>query len=186
MIHIYEPYNRYLIIRLNTEHLQRTVSGIEYAWTETLPSVPFSYFFLDSFYDNLYIAETNMGTIITYFALLAIIIACLGLFGLASYITEQRTKEIGIRKILGSSMSAIVKSLSYEFMVLVMISNVLAWVPAYLLMQNWLDDFAYRTGIVIWVFILATLIAFIIAFITISFQSIKAAMANPVDAIKYE
>lgn len=186
MIHIYQPYNRYLIIRLNTENIQRTVAGIEMAWTEALPTIPFSYFFLDSFYDNLYTAEANMGTIITYFALLAIIIACLGLFGLASYITEQRTKEIGIRKILGASMASIVKSLSYEFMILVLISNIIAWVPAYLLMQNWLNDFAYRTGIAIWIFALATIIAFIIAFVTISFQSIKAAMANPVNAIKYE
>lgn len=186
MIHIYQPYNRYLIIRLNTENIQRTVARIENSWTEALPSIPFSYFFLDSFYDNLYTAEANMGTIITYFALLAIIIACLGLFGLASYITEQRTKEIGIRKILGASMASIVKSLSYEFMILVLISNIIAWVPAYLLMQNWLNDFAYRTGIAIWIFALATIVAFIIAFITISFQSIKAAMANPVNAIKYE
>jgi putative ABC transport system permease protein len=127
-----------------------------------------------------------MSTIITYFAILAIIIACLGLFGLASYITEQRTKEIGIRKILGASMSSIVQSLSKEFMTLVLISNIIAWIPAYLLMQDWLEDFAYRTRVGFWVFVIATIVSFVIAFATISFQSIKAARANPVNAIKYE
>jgi putative ABC transport system permease protein len=186
MIHIYNPYNRYLIIRLQTDNIQRTVAHIEDTWTEVLPSVPFTYFFLDTYYDNLYKAESNMGTIITYFALLAIIIACLGLFGLASYITEQRTKEIGIRKILGATMGSIIKSLSIEFMVLVLISNIIAWIPAYMLMQDWLDDFAYRTHLAIWVFALASALSFIIAFLTISFQSVKAAMTPPVNAIKYE
>lgn len=186
MLHIYNPYNRYLIIRLQTDNIRSTVNNIEQKWIEAIPAVPFSYFFLDNFYDNQYKSEGNMGTIITYFAILAIIIACFGLFGLASYITEQRTKEIGIRKILGASMASIIRSLSMEFMILVMISNVIAWVPAYLIMQDWLDDFAYRTSLGFWVFVIATLISFIIAFSTISFQSVRAALANPVDAIKYE
>jgi putative ABC transport system permease protein len=186
MIHIFPYYSRYLIIRLQTEHISKSVNHIEQKWSETLPDAPFSYFFLDTFYDNLYRSEGNMSTIITYFAILAIIIACLGLFGLASFITEQRTKEIGIRKILGASMSSIVKALSVEFMTLVLIANIIAWVPAYLLMQDWLEDFAYRTRVGFWVFVIATLISFIIAFATISFQSLKAARANPVNAIKYE
>ncbi len=186
MIHIYNPYNRYLIIRLQTENIQKTLSSIEEAWTEVLPAIPFSHFFLDTYYDNLYKAESNMGTIMTYFAILAIIIACLGLFGLASFITEQRTKEIGIRKILGASMSSIIRALSVEFMILVLISNIIAWVPAYLLMKDWLDDFAYRSEMAVWIFALATVLSFVIAFITISFQSVKAAMAQPVNAIKYE
>ena len=186
MIHIYNPYCRYLIIRIQSDNIQQTLADIEGAWDEALPSLPFSYFFLDNFYDNLYRAETNMGTIITYFAMLAIIIACLGLFGLVSYITEQRTKEIGIRKILGASIPSIVKSLSIEFMVLVLVSNVIAWGPAYLLVQNWLNDFAYRTEVGIWIFALAALASFAIAFFTIGFQANKAARANPVNAIKYE
>jgi putative ABC transport system permease protein len=186
MIHIYANYSRYVIVRLQTDNIQKTIRELEEAWTLVFPSIPFSYFFLDTYYDNLYKAETNMGTIMSYFALLAIIIACLGLFGLASYITEQRTKEIGIRKILGASMNSIIKTLSVEFMVLVIISNILAWLPAYFLMSNWLDDFAYRTGLPIWTFAAATLTSFLIAFLTISFQSVKAARANPVDAIKYE
>ena len=127
-----------------------------------------------------------MGKIIQYFTFFAIFISCLGLFGLTSFTAEQRTKEIGVRKILGASMSSIIKSLSLEFMILVLISNILAWVPAYFIMKNWLDDFAYRTELAIWIFILATIVSFIIAFATISFQSIKAASANPVNAIKYE
>ncbi len=186
MIHINRPYNRYLIIRLQTEKIQQTVNSIEESWSVVLPSIPFAYFFLDTYYDNLYKAESNMGTIMTYFAILAIIIACLGLFGLASFITEQRTKEIGIRKILGASVASIIRALSVEFMILVLISNILAWVPAYLLMKDWLDDFAYRTDIAIWIFALATVLSFLIAFLTISFQSTKAAMAQPVNAIKYE
>lgn len=186
MIHVYNPYNRYLIIRLQTENIQKTLGSIEAAWIEVLPSIPFSHFFLDTYYDNLYKAESNMGTIMTYFAILAIIIACLGLFGLASFITEQRTKEIGIRKILGASMSSIIKALSVEFMILVLISNIIAWVPAYLLMKDWLDDFAYRSEMAVWIFAVATILSFVIAFVTISFQSVKAAMAQPVNAIKYE
>lgn len=186
MIHIYSPYNRYLIIRLQTGQIRKSVQAIEEKWMEALPDVPFSYFFLNTYYDNLYRSEANMSTIITYFAILAIIIACLGLFGLASYITEQRTREIGIRKILGASMGSIIRSLSLEFMVLVIISNMIAWLPAWFLMKNWLDDFAYRTGIGFWVFVLAMISSFIIAFTTISFQSVRAARANPVDAIKYE
>lgn len=186
MIHVYPYYSRYLIIKLNTGNIRKTIDGIEQKWTEFLPEAPFSYFFLDTYYDNLYRSEGNMGTIITYFAILAIIIACLGLFGLASYITEQRTKEIGIRKILGASIPSIIKSLSVEFMILVLISNVLAWIPAYLLMENWLGDFAYRTSVGLWVFVIATIASFVIAFMTISFQSLKAASADPVNAIKYE
>jgi len=186
MIHVFNPYNRYLIIRLNTDDIQKTLTILEDEWSELLPSIPFAYFFLDSFYDNMYKAENNMSTIITYFAILAIIIACLGLFGLASYITEQRTKEIGIRKIMGASMGSIIKALSVEFMILVIVSNVLAWIPAYLLMQDWLNDFAYRSGLEVWVFILAAVLSFLIAFLTISFQSVKAAAASPVNAIKYE
>jgi putative ABC transport system permease protein len=186
MIHVYNPYNRYLIIRLQTDNLQATITSIESAWNDVLPSIPFSHFFLDSYYDNLYKAETNVGTIITYFAILAIIIACLGLFGLVSYITEQRTKEIGIRKILGASIGSIIKTISYEFMILVLISNILAWVPAYFLMSDWLNDFAYRTSLGVWTFVLASIASFLIAFLTISFQSVKVALANPVQAIKYE
>jgi len=186
MMHIYPYFNRYLCVRLQAKNIKKGVAGIEQQWTESLPSVPFSYFFLDPYYDNLYRAETNMGLIVSYFSLLAIIIACLGLFGLVSFITEQRTKEIGIRKILGASTASIIRSLSAEFVILVLISNVLAWVPIYLIMENWLDDFAYRTRLDLWVFALALLASFVIAMITISFQSYKAATAKPVNAIKYE
>jgi len=186
MMHVYNAYNRYLLIRLETNNIQKTLNKLEDEWSVFLPSVPFSYFFLDSFYDNMYRAEQNMSTIITYFAILAIIIACLGLFGLASYITEQRTKEIGIRKILGASMSSIIRSLSVEFIILVLISNVLAWIPAYIIMNDWLDDFAYRSGLSPWIFLFAGMISLVIAFLTISFQSVKAATAQPVNAIKYE
>lgn len=186
MMHVYNPYNRYLLIRLETNDIQKTLNQLEDEWSEFLPSLPFSYFFLDSFYDNMYRAEQNMSTIITYFAILAIIIACLGLFGLVSYITEQRTKEIGIRKILGASMSSIIKALSVEFIILVLISNVLAWIPAYIIMNDWLDDFAYRSALSLWIFLFAGVISLVIAFLTISFQSVKAATAQPVNAIKYE
>ena len=162
------------------------MNQLEDEWSLFLPYFHFSYFFLDSFYDNMYRAEQNMSTIITYFAILAIIIACLGLFGLVSYITEQRTKEIGIRKILGASMSSIIKALSVEFIILVLISNVLAWIPAYIIMNDWLDDFAYRSALSLWIFLFAGVISLVIAFLTISFQSVKAATAQPVNAIKYE
>ena len=134
----------------------------------------------------MYQTEINMGKIIAYFTILAIVIACLGLFGLTSYIIEQRTKEIGIRKTMGASIPSIMRVLSNEFILLIVISNLLAYLPAYYLLNNWLDGFAYRTELSLWTFIGTSCISILIALVTISSQALKAAITNPVESLKYE
>ena len=131
-------------------------------------------------------ADIVKGNIFKYFALLAILISCLGLFGLASFVAEQRTKEIGIRKALGASVSGIVLLLSKEFTKWVLLANIIAWPIAYYVMAKWLENFAYRMDIGLWVFVLSGTLAFIIAIITVIFQAVKAALANPVDSLRYE
>jgi putative ABC transport system permease protein len=127
-----------------------------------------------------------MGFILKYSAILAILIACLGLFGLASFMAEQRTKEIGIRKVLGSSISGITIMLSKEFVKWVIVANIIAWPISYFLMNKWLQNYAYKISISWWIFGLAGLISFIIALLTVSYQSIKAARSNPVNSLRYE
>jgi putative ABC transport system permease protein len=141
---------------------------------------------MDEDFDALFRAEMRLRDLFTVFSGLAIFIACLGLFALASFLTEQRTKEIGIRKALGASIGKLVITLSIEFMVLVLISFVVAVIPAWYVMGLWLSDFAYRIELNAWVFILAGLVAILVAAFTIGFQSIKAARVNPVTSLRYE
>ena len=136
--------------------------------------------------DKLYQSERNMGRIFLYFALLAIIISCLGLFGLVSFIAESRTKEIGVRKVLGASTPGVVSMLIREFSVWVLLANIIAWPLAYYAMHQWLQDFAYRIDITWWVFVLSGITALTIALATVGFQAIKAAVANPVKSLRYE
>jgi len=127
-----------------------------------------------------------MGDLLKYFSILAVFIACLGLFGLASFTAEQRTKEIGIRKVLGASAQQITLLLCREFFVLVLLANIISWPVAYFVMRNWLQGFAYRANLGVFTFVLTMGLALVIALLTVSFQAVKAAVANPVDALKYE
>ena len=135
---------------------------------------------------HLYIADQRTSKIASTFSILAIFIACLGLLGLASFVTEQRTKEIGIRKVLGASISSLLFMLSREFLKWVLIANIIAWPVAYYAMNNWLNNFAYRVNINLWIFILSGIAALIIALFTISSHAIKAATSNPVKSLRYE
>ena len=148
--------------------------------------MPFSYRFLDESFDQMYRAEQRVGKVAITFAVLAIIIACLGLFGLVTYAAEQRIKEIGIRKVLGASVTGIVQLLSKDFMRLVLIAFVIAAPLAWYFMNKWLEDFSYRVYINWWVFLLAGSIALLFALVTISLQAIKAALANPVKNLRTE
>jgi putative ABC transport system permease protein len=159
---------------------------VEEKWRAVYPLHPFEYSFLDEDFDHLYRAEQVRGKIFSAFAGLAIFIACLGLFGLAAFSAEQRTKEIGIRKILGAAEGQIVFLLSKEFVVLVLLANLVAWPIAYWAMHNWLQDFAYRTSLQWDIFIFGGIAALLISLLTVSFQAIKAAVANPVEALRYE
>ena len=148
--------------------------------------MPFSYHFLDTAFNNVYRSEQRVAKIAITFSVLAILIACLGLFGLATYMAEQRTKEIGIRKVLGASVGSVVTMLSKDFLKLVTIAFCIAAPLAWWAMHNWLQDFAYRIDISWWIFGIAGVLALFIALFTISFQAIKAAVANPVKSLKKE
>ncbi|MFN2440310.1 MAG: ABC transporter permease, partial [Chitinophagaceae bacterium] len=155
-------------------------------WKEFAPSSPFDYSFLDAEFDALYHAEKRMGTVFTIFTVLSIFVACLGLFGLAAYTAERRTKEIGVRKVLGASVQGLVLLLSKDFVKLVLLAAVIAFPIAWWGMSKWLEDFAYRITIGWWVFIVAGIIALLIALFTVSFQAIKAAVKNPVKNLRVE
>jgi putative ABC transport system permease protein len=151
-----------------------------------IPYRPFSYFFADEFFDRQYRGEERFGKLFLNFAVLAIFISCLGLLGLASYATLQRTKEIGIRKVLGASVTGIVNLLSKEFLALVLIAFLIATPLTWFFMAKWMQDFDYNVGIQWWIFVLAGVASFLIALLTISFQAIKAAMTNPVKSLRAE
>ena len=150
------------------------------------PGQPFNYTFMDADFNKIYDAEQQTGKLFITFAVFAIFIGCLGLFGLVTYAAEQRTKEIGVRKVLGASVTGIVAMLSKDFAKLVLIAAIIAFPLAWLGMNKWLQSFAYRITISWWVFVVAGIIAILIALITVSFQAIKAAVANPVKSLRTE
>jgi putative ABC transport system permease protein len=173
-------------IKLSSADMPKTIATIENIWTRHFPDDPFNYFFLDDFYNQQYQADQRFGKVFTLFAMLAILIACLGLLGLSSYNILQRTKEIGIRKVLGATTQKVVYILAKDFLILVMIAFVVAMPFTWWIMHNWLQEFAYRINIDWWVFLIAGAIAIAIALITVSFQAIKAAIANPVKSLRTE
>lgn len=172
--------------KLNTENIKGLLNQIEGEWKIQAPGMPFSYRFLDESFDEMYQVEQRVGKIALIFSVLAIAIACLGLFGLATFIAEQRTKEIGIRKVLGCTVQGIIQLLSMDFVKLVSIAFVIAAPVAWWAMNKWLNDFAYRIHIQWWIFALAGLLALIIALTTVSSQAIRAALSNPVKSLRSE
>jgi putative ABC transport system permease protein len=174
------------LVRLHPDRMAETIGYVKKVWERVRPDQPFDYHFLDEDYDRLYRAESRLGTLLNVFALLAVFIACLGLYGLASFTTEQRTKEIGIRKVLGAPVINIVALLCKDFLKLVLVANVIAWPIAYYAMSNWLQDYAYRVDINWLIFLLAAILSVMIALFTVSFQASKAALANPVKSLRYE
>ncbi len=177
---------RIFSIRISSEDVPKTIAFLEDTWKKFSPEYPFEYSFLDEQIDRMYRTEQRLGRSFFYFTMIAIFIACLGLFGLVSYSAERRTKEIGIRKVLGAQISDITWLMSKEFLFLVFTANIVAWPAAYYFMNKWLQNFAYRINIGLGVFIASGTIALVIAMITASFQSIKAATANPADSLRYE
>ncbi len=173
-------------VKVYGSNLPKTIASIENKWKSIIPNKPFSYFFLDDYFDKQYRSEERFGKLFLNFAVLAIFISCLGLLGLASYSTIQRTKEIGIRKAMGASVSNIVNLLSKDFLKLVLISFVIAAPIAWYFMHSWLKDFAYHIDITGWIFLFAGVTALLIALFTISFQAIRAAVANPVKSLRTE
>lgn len=175
-----------LFARLNSEDVSQSLGHMEKVWGKFAPGYPFSYRFMDEAVDEMYRSEQRIGTIFRYFSILAVFISCLGLFGLASFMAEQRTKEIGIRKVLGATVTNILVLLSKEFTKWILIANIIAWPVAYYAMNKWLQGYAYRINIAVWSFVVAAALALAIALFTVSYQAVRAATANPADALRYE
>jgi putative ABC transport system permease protein len=183
---MFPPWLRRMYVKFRSDNVSATLASLEKAWTEMNLGYPFEYRFLDEDFNDLYSSEARLGKIFQSFAALAVFIACLGLFGLASFIAEQRTKEIGIRKVLGSSTAGIVALLNQEFLKWIATANLIAWPIAYFAMKAWLQKFAYRADIRIWIFLLSTALGLAVALFTVSLQTLRAARANPVDSLKHE
>ena len=180
------PEAYFLSVKISSNNIKRTIEYISNKWKEFGQVKPMEYSFFDDNFNELYKSEIQSEKVFTIFALLAIVIACLGLLGLTAFTAEQRKKEIGIRKVLGATVTNIVAMLSKEFLILIAAANVIAWPVSYYLMNKWLEDFAYKTEIGIGVFLISGLAVLVIALITISFQAVKAAISNPVNSIRYE
>jgi putative ABC transport system permease protein len=175
-----------LSVNVKAAQVSSALAAIENKWKTMVAKRPFSYFFLDEYFNRQYRDEERFGKLFLNFAILAIFISCLGLLGLSSYSTIQRTKEIGIRKVMGASVSNIVNLLSKDFLQLVAISFLIAAPLAWYFMHGWLNDFAFRTNINWWVFVAAGFVALAIAVFTISYQAIRAAIANPAKSLRTE
>jgi putative ABC transport system permease protein len=188
IITLWPPNNRgrYVSVRVSSEGIRNTLVFLENTWRKFAGNQAFEYEFLDDHFAKIYQSEERTGQIFFSFSLLAIIIASLGLLGLAAFIGEQRTKEIGIRKVLGATDSKIMLLLSRQFTKWVIMSNLFAWPIAYYFMHKWLQRFAFQPGLSVWSFLLASLVVFFVALLTVSYQTVKAARANPVDLLRYE
>jgi putative ABC transport system permease protein len=187
LIMFWQPdFYGFMFIRLRTGDISKTLANIEAVVGRFSPDYPVEFGFLDQDFEKLYRSEQRMGAIFGYFTALAIFISCLGLFSLASYMAEKRTKEIGIRKVLGASVSGIILLLSREFTGWVLIANLIAWPLGWLAMNKWLQSFAYRTDINLLIFVIAALAALTIAILTVIYQAVKVALSNPVKALRHE
>jgi putative ABC transport system permease protein len=171
---------------MKSENITSTVESIKKTYNSFKPDIPLDFHFLNDDFDNMYRSEQRISRILSYFSFLAIIISCLGLIGLSSFMTMRRTKEIGIRKINGAKSDEIFSMLSREYIIWVMISIIIACPIAWYVVHKWLQNFAYRIDISLWIFALAAAIALFIAFLTVSLQSYRAASKNPVEALRYE
>ncbi|UCH93515.1 MAG: FtsX-like permease family protein, partial [Candidatus Aminicenantes bacterium] len=179
-------YINYILVRIAPDNVSAAMKEISQTWKRVIPNYPFEYHFLDEVFDRLFREGERLGTVIRCFTLLTVFIACLGLFGLASFSAQQRTKEIGIRKALGASASSITALLCREFLLLVLLATVTAWPLSYLVMNEWLQDFAYRVSLNPLYFLLAMALALGIALFSVAFQAVRASYANPVQSLRYE
>jgi len=187
LVMIYDPKDILPItVRIRPEEVAGTLAALEQTWNRLSPAWPFEYSFMDESLDALYRADEKVGQIFGSFAAIAVAIASLGLLGLAAFTAERRTKEIGIRKVLGASVSGVVALLSKEFLQLVVLANLIAWPVAYFAAKKWLEEFAYRIDLGLTAFLLAAATALVIAFVTVSLQALKAALTNPVESLRYE
>ncbi|RLD88077.1 MAG: ABC transporter permease, partial [Bacteroidetes bacterium] len=176
----------YSFIKLEGSDVRKTINNIERTWNKQYPAFPLEYSFLEEEYSDLYLFESRMRSLFALFAALSIFLSCLGLYGLSSFMAERRTREIGIRKAMGATSWQIVTLFSWDALKWVLISNLIAWPIAWLYMNHWLKDFAYKASISPWIFLLSGFIVLLISLITLSFQAKKAARINPATTIKQE
>jgi putative ABC transport system permease protein len=186
VIQIYPAVVFKVAVKLKTADIKNTIAYINGVWNKFSPGYPLDYKFMDETYGAMYKAESKLSDLLWIFTIMAIIVGCMGLFGLAAFSAEQRTKELGIRKVLGANAFDIVGLLSKNFLFLVVIASFIAFPIAWWAMNNWLEDFPYRINISWWVFGIAITAALTIALLTVSFQAIKAALANPVKSLRTE
>ena len=182
----FDLFIKYLAVKVDGNNLQTAVNDLKNAWHTVLPNRPFDYFFLDDRLNESYLGEQKMSKVTIIFSGLAILVACLGLFGLATFSVEQRTKEIGVRKVLGITTPQVLILLSKEFMPLVFAAFILAVPLSYILLREWLSTFAYRVGIEAIPFMVAGLITFLVCMITVAYNAWKASKINPIDTLKHE
>jgi putative ABC transport system permease protein len=183
---MYRPWHQFIFVKIDGTRVPEALGAIENTFKTSVPGYPYRFLFYDDAYRRQYMSEQQLGRLFNMFSLLSIFISCLGLFGLAAYTAEQKTKEIGIRKILGASTPGIVNLTTKEFLKWVAVANLIAWPVAYFVMSQWLRDFAYRASIGPLVYCISGGLTLLIALLTISSQSFKAATANPVDSLRYE
>jgi putative ABC transport system permease protein len=181
-----EQTGRYVSVRIRIDHIRKHIASIQDVWQQFSLNQPFEYEFFNRHFARCYLSEEKTAQIFMIFAGLAIIIACLGLFGLAAFIADQKKKEIGVRKVLGASISGILILLYNHFTRWIVVSVFISWPITFILMNKWLENFVYRTTLDFSSFLMATILATAVAFLAISYQSFKAALNNPVNTIKYE
>ncbi|MCF8391209.1 MAG: ABC transporter permease [Bacteroidales bacterium] len=186
MIHFQQINPNYLVIRLQSASSDFSITRIEEQWNNQFPDIPFDYEYVDEAFDNLYAAEKKLSLLFLYLTIFAIFIACLGLLGIVSFTAEQRTKEIGIRKVLGASIFSISKMLTLEYIKLIIYANIISWPISYFLMSLWLKNFFYRTPFPLWVFLLSLLVTIISALFIINFQTVKISSEDPVKSLRHD
>ena len=186
MLFLDTSFTNYMLVKTSGQNIPATLQSLQALWKERVPSMPFTYRFLDDNYNSMYQSEEKTAAMFSTFSSLAILLACMGLFALSAFTTAQRAKEIGIRKVLGADVAGIVGLIAKDFLKLTFIAVIIASPVAWYFMSHWLQQFAYRIGVNAWVFVAAGAAAIFIAFITVSFQSIRAALANPVDSLRSE
>jgi putative ABC transport system permease protein len=186
MVYWYNTHADYISLRIKPDNVSETVEAVKDTWNRILPNTPFDYFFLNEKFNQQYKADQQFGKVIGLFSVLAVLIACLGLFGLSSFTIVQRTKEIGIRKILGASIRQIVQLLSQDFVKLVLVAGLVAIPFGYVATKEWLSNYATRIELSVWIFVIPSVLVLLISLFTVSFQTVIAAQSNPVDTLKNE
>jgi putative ABC transport system permease protein len=178
--------NEFYLVKLKTTNISQTITHVQSTWADVFNNNPFGFFFLDAFFNQQYKNDVQFGLLFGVFSLIAIIIACIGLFALTAFMIEQRRKEIGVRKVLGAGIHNLAMLLTSEFIRLILVSNIIAWPLGWLMLHAWLMDFAYRINIQLWVFALAGAAALVVALLAIGYQAVKAAIANPIKSLRME